>query len=315
MSRFWASESISPRVVLVTGASGGIGRATAARLVDAGYVVFAAARRPDTLEALAGELPAAHPIALDVTDASSIDRAVDQVRTATDGYGLDVLVNVAGTMLLGPVEAVPDDLMLTQFQVNVFGLLAVTRAFLPQMRARGSGRIVNVSSVLGRFSLPGSGVYSASKFALEALSDALRMEVAPFGVRVVLVEPGVVGTSLYEKAASSLPLYDDVLDAYRGTWPAGFGFPERLLKAAASADSAGMVVADAAIARNPRRRYRPGLRNRVNARLLTALPARVTDRIKTRIVGVARFPGSLSGLANPVADPRAPDRRSTGFES
>ncbi len=315
MSRLETSESTTPRVVLVTGASGGIGLATASRLVDAGHVVFAAARRPGALEALAEELHAVHPIALDVTDASSIDRVVDEVRTVTDGYGLDVLVNVAGTMVLGPVEAVPDDLVRTQFQVNVLGLLAVTRAFLPQMRARGSGRIVNVSSVLGRFSLPGSGVYSASKFALEALSDALRMEVAPFGVRVVLVEPGVVGTSLYEKAASSLPLYDDVLDAYRGTWPAGFGFPERLLKAAASVDSAGEVVADAALARNPRRRYRPGLRNRMNTRLLTALPARFTDRIKTRIVGAARIPVSASGPATPDADPRAPDRNPTGFES
>ncbi len=147
-----------------------------------------------------------HQIALDVTDQSSIDHAVHQVHTATEGHGLDVLVNAAGTMVLGPVEAVPDELVEGQFHVNVFGLVAVTRAFLPQMRDRRAGRIVNVSSAMGRFALPGSGWYSASKFAVEAISDALRMELAPFGVRVVLVEPGVIDTPLYESAAVPFPV-------------------------------------------------------------------------------------------------------------
>jgi NAD(P)-dependent dehydrogenase (short-subunit alcohol dehydrogenase family) len=117
------------------------------------------------------------PVLLDVTDATSIDR----VRQ---------LVNAAGILVLGPVEAVPDQQTREQFEVNLFGALAVRRAFLPPMRERGHGRIVNVSSALGRFALPGSGLCSASKFALEAASDALRMELAPFGVQVVLVEPG-----------------------------------------------------------------------------------------------------------------------------
>jgi NADP-dependent 3-hydroxy acid dehydrogenase YdfG len=117
--------------IMVTGAAGGIGRATASRLADAGHVVFATDRRKDALQALAAANPRVHPIALDVTDQGSIDRAVGRVRVATDGHGLDVLVNVAGTMVLGPAEAVPDELVQRQFQVNVFGLLALTRAFLP----------------------------------------------------------------------------------------------------------------------------------------------------------------------------------------
>ena len=242
-----------------------------------------------------------HPITLDVTDRSSIDRAFDRVEVETGGYGLDVLMNVAGTMILGPVEAVPDELVQRQFDVNVFGLLAVTRAFLPQMRERGAGRIVNVSSVLGRFALPGSGLYSASKFAVEAISDALRVELAPFGVRVVLVEPGVIDTPLYEKAAASLSSYDRALDPYRATWPAGFDFPERLLRAAVSADAAGAVLARAALASRPRDRYRPGLRNRVNTRLLTALPTRATDRIKARIAGLANAPQRETAAAGPAA--------------
>jgi NAD(P)-dependent dehydrogenase (short-subunit alcohol dehydrogenase family) len=275
---------------MVTGAAGGIGRATVGRLASGGHVVFAADRKESALHDLAEELPRMHPVDLDVTELSSIDRAFDKVQAETDGYGLDVLVNVAGIMILGPVEAVPDDLVQRQFKVNVFGLLAVTRAFLPQMRERRAGRIVNVSSVLGRFALPGSGLYSASKFAVEAASDALRIELAPFGVRVVLVEPGVIDTPLYDKAAASLPSYDQALEPYRATWPAGFGFPEPLLKAAVPAEKAGAVLARAALDSSPRDRYRPGARSRFNTRLLTALPMRTTDRIKARITHMANTP-------------------------
>jgi NAD(P)-dependent dehydrogenase (short-subunit alcohol dehydrogenase family) len=224
------------RFILLTGAFGGIGRATVARLADAGHLVFAAARRAETLQALAAEHPGVCPVVLDVTDDAAIDRARDQIQTKTGGHGLDVLVNAAGILVLGPVEAVSDPQTRAQFQVNLFGSLAVTRAFLPPMHEQGRGRIVNVSSILGRFALPGSGLYAASKFALEAASDALRLELAPFGVRVVLVEPGVIATPLYQRAAASVSGDDQALQPYRPSWPAGFGFPQRLLKAAASVD-------------------------------------------------------------------------------
>jgi NAD(P)-dependent dehydrogenase (short-subunit alcohol dehydrogenase family) len=274
------------RRIMLTGASSGIGRATAARLGQAGHVVFAAARRTSALEELAVTHPGIHPVVLDVTNQASIARARQQIDTQTGGYGLDVLVNAAGILVLGPVEAVSDQQTRAQLEVNLLGALAVTRAFLPQMRQRRAGRIVNVSSTLGRFALPGSGVYSASKFALEAASDALRVELAPFGVQVVLVQPGVIDTPLYQRAAA-LPGDEEALRPYRVVWPAGFGFPKRLLRAAAGVDGIAATVATAALAPRPRARYRPGLRNRLNTRLLTTLPTWFSDRIKRRIAGVA----------------------------
>jgi NAD(P)-dependent dehydrogenase (short-subunit alcohol dehydrogenase family) len=223
-----------------------------------------------------------------------------------------VLVNAAGILVLGPVEAVPDPQTRAQIEVNLFGALAITRAFLPPMRQRGAGRIVNVSSILGRFALPGSGLYAASKFALEAASDALRIELAPFGVQVVLVEPGVIDTPLYQRAAASVAGYDQALEPYRAVWPEGLGFPERLLRAAVSVDTIAATLAEAALAPRPRPRYRPGLRNRLNTRLLTTLPTRSADRVKTWIAGGASsVPPAAPGPDGAV--PTQP-RRSTNQE-
>jgi NAD(P)-dependent dehydrogenase (short-subunit alcohol dehydrogenase family) len=280
----------APKFIMVTGASSGLGRATAAGLADAGHVVFAAARREGELEDLAQGHPNARPTVLDVTDPASIDRTIDRVRSATAGRGLDVLVNAAGRLVLGPVEAVPDEQVRAQFDVNLFGLLAVTRAVLPLMHERGAGRIVNISSILGKCAFPGSGVYSATKFAIEACSDALRMELAPLGISVVLVEPGVIDTPLYETGAASLSLDERAAATYRATWPAGFGFPERLLKMAIPVDDIAAKVIEAALAPKPRSRYRPGLRNRANIRLLTGLPTLAADRIKRRLAGQASAP-------------------------
>jgi len=234
------------QIIMITGASSGIGRASAARLADAGNVVFAAARRGSLLETLAAEHPSVRAIVLDATDPASVEGAAKEVDAETGGHGLDVLVNAAGTLILGPVEAVPEEQTRAQFEVNLFGSLAVTRAF-PAMRERGAGRIVNVSSVLGRFVLPGTGLYSASKFANEAYSDALRMELAPFGVHVVMVEPGVIDTSLYELAAASLPCYNEALEPYRDVLLDGFGFPEGLLRTAAPVDSVAATLMKAAL--------------------------------------------------------------------
>jgi NAD(P)-dependent dehydrogenase (short-subunit alcohol dehydrogenase family) len=294
------------RRILVTGASSGIGRATAARLAQAGQVVFATARRASALEELAATHPGIRPIPLEITDPAAIDHAHQQIMEETGGYGLDVLVNAAGILVLGPVEAVSDQQTRAQLEVNLFGALAVTRAFLPPMRQRRAGRIVNVSSTLGRFVLPGSGIYSASKFALEAASDALRMELAPFGVRVVLVEPGVVDTPLYQRAAA-LPGDEEALGPYRAVWPAGLGFPTRLLRAAAPVDGIAATLAKAALAPRPRARYRPGVRNRLNTRLLTTLPTRSSDQIKRRIGGGASSaPPAAPGPdgATPTQPPR-----------
>ena len=194
----------SAKRVLVTGASAGIGRDAALQLAKLGWEVFAAARRTAALQTLREEAgPLLHPIALDVNDAASIARCAAEIHEATGGYGVDGLVNNAGIALIGPLSEISDSDMRAQFETNVFGLMAVTRAFLPAMMKRRSGRIVNVSSSGGLVSLPFVGVYHATKFALEALSDTLRWELSPFGIRVSVIEPGPIKTEFGDKLVAS----------------------------------------------------------------------------------------------------------------
>jgi NAD(P)-dependent dehydrogenase (short-subunit alcohol dehydrogenase family) len=182
---------MASRAVLVTGCSSGIGAATAARLAAGGWTVYATARRPETLAEL--EAKGCRTLALDVTDEQSRKAAVDAVVAAEGAVG--VLVNNAGYSQSGAVESVPDERVRAQFDTNVFGPLALCRLVLPGMREQGWGKIVNVSSMGGRFTFPGGGVYHATKHAIEALSDALRFEVKGFGVDVIVIEPGLIKTA------------------------------------------------------------------------------------------------------------------------
>jgi short-subunit dehydrogenase len=195
---------VSAPIAAVTGASRGIGRATALELARRGHRTFALARSEADLEELAREAKDQSldvvPLVMDVAEEATRRRAVDAIMEATEGYGVDVLVNNAGYGQLGPLEEVTPEQLRRQLEVNVVGLHAFTRPFLPGMRERGQGRIVNVSSAAGRVSTPFMGAYCASKFALEAMSDALRVELRPFGVRVVLIEPGPIRTSFGEVA-------------------------------------------------------------------------------------------------------------------
>jgi NAD(P)-dependent dehydrogenase (short-subunit alcohol dehydrogenase family) len=180
----------SSSVVLITGCSSGIGRAAALHLAATGHTVVATARRVEDLADLAAAGCRIQP--LDVTDEGSMRAAVDAVEAA---HGrIDVLVNNAGYSQSGAVESVPLAKTRAQFETNVFGPLRLTQLVLPGMRRRGAGRIVNVSSMGGRLVFPGGGVYHASKYAIEALSDALRYELRPFGIGVVLVQPGLIRT-------------------------------------------------------------------------------------------------------------------------
>jgi len=181
----------APSVVLITGCSSGIGREAARHLAGLGYTVFATARRVEDLADLAAA--GCRTLPLDVTDEASMRAAVDAVEAAHDR--IDVLVNNAGYSQSGAVESVPLARTRAQFETNVFGPLRLTQLVLPGMRRRGAGRIVNVSSMGGRLVFPGGGVYHASKYALEALSDALRYELRPFGIDVVLIEPGLIKTN------------------------------------------------------------------------------------------------------------------------
>jgi NAD(P)-dependent dehydrogenase (short-subunit alcohol dehydrogenase family) len=186
--------------VLITGCSSGIGWAAAISLHAAGLTVYATARQVDALADLARQ--GIHTLALDVTDEASMTDAVAAVEHEAGPVG--VLVNNAGYGLYGPVEQLPMDEIRRQFETNFFGLVRLTQLVLPGMRRRGRGRILNVSSMGGRITLPGGAFYHASKYAVEALSDALRMEVAQFGIDVVLIEPGPVKTPWNDVAVASL---------------------------------------------------------------------------------------------------------------
>jgi NADP-dependent 3-hydroxy acid dehydrogenase YdfG len=196
-----ASRDLEGRVVAVTGASSGIGEATARACARAGAAVALAARRGERIQGLARELSDEGAEALAVpTDVADEQQARDFVqRTRSELGRLDVLVNNAGLMLLGPVENAPTDEWRRMVDVNVLGVLYCTHAALPIMREQGSGHIVNVSSVAGRFARPGSAVYNLTKFGIGAFSEALRQEAVASGIRVTLIEPGAVATELVEQ--------------------------------------------------------------------------------------------------------------------
>ncbi len=197
---------MNPDTVLITGCSSGIGRATARAFLDEDWKVYATARNPADIEQLGEE--GAELATLDVTDDDDVQRVVDRI-IDEDGQ-ITCLVNNAGYGQMGPIEDVPIEQVHRQFNVNVYGPHRLTRAVLPHMREESEGTIVNVSSVLGRISIPGSGVYSGSKFALEAMTDALRAEVAEYGIDAVVIEPGPVDTKFAQRAADEVSGEEEV---------------------------------------------------------------------------------------------------------
>lgn len=193
-------EKSSPRVALVTGGSSGIGERTSVRLRKAGFEVYAVARRVDRMAAL--EKEGVTTFAMDVTDDASMVAGVERV--IAERGRIDVLVNNAGYGSYGAVEDVPIDEARRQFEVNVFGLARLTQLVTPHQRAQGSGRIINISSIGGKFYEPLGAWYHATKFAVEGFSDSLRVELAPFGIDVVIIEPGPIRTEWNEISRESL---------------------------------------------------------------------------------------------------------------
>lgn len=195
-------RSLSGQVIIITGASAGIGEETARRLARAGAKIVLSARRPDRLEALAREIDPSGATVLavpgDVTSAADREKLVAAARAR---FGrIDGLVNNAGYGTRGPVEVVPVDLIRKNYETNIFSLIALTQLVLPEMRARGDGCIVNIGSVAGKIARPLSSIYDSTKHALEALTDGLRGELKPFGVRVTLIRPGFILTEFVEAA-------------------------------------------------------------------------------------------------------------------
>ena len=274
-----------PGAVLITGCSTGIGRATAERLASRGFRVWASARR---VEAIADLEPAGcRLLALDVTDEASMVAAVEQVVGAEGAIG--ALVNNAGYSQSGAVESVPMEDVRRQFETNVFGLVRMCQLALPSMRERGAGRIVNVSSMGGTLVFPGGGLYHATKYAVEALSDALRFEVAGFGVQVVVIQPGAIRTNFDTAAIGALPASGDgayesfnaaVGAATKGAYEAG---PMKLL--GAGPEAVARTIERALTTRRPRTRYRVT----PSAHLLMRQRSLMTDRMWDRFVAT-QFP-------------------------
>lgn len=281
------------RYVVVTGASSGIGRATALRLAQRNVHVFAGVRREEDGEHLKVEAPERiTPIMIDVANEATISAAAATVTTSVGERGLQGLVNNAGISVPGPLEFLPLDDLRRQLEVNVVGQIAVTQAFMLLIR-QGHGRIVNVGSIGGRMATPFLGPYNASKFAIEALTDSLRMELQPWGIHVAVVEPGAIDTRIWEKgqqAANEIEaempeearrLYGKAMDAMR--------------KAAKESEERGITpeevakaISHALFSKKPKTRYVIGNDARVQALLSRVAPDPVKDRIVNWRLGLPR---------------------------
>jgi NAD(P)-dependent dehydrogenase (short-subunit alcohol dehydrogenase family) len=273
-------------VAIVTGASSGIGAAAARRLNSLGYTVYAAARRLELMAPLAEV--GIRPVRVDVTDEESLTSFVEQVIAETGR--VDVLVNNAGYGALGALEDVPMAEARRQFDVNLFGLARLIQLVVPYMREQRSGHIINISSIGGKIHVPLGSWYHATKFAVEGLSDTLRLELAPFGIHVVVIEPGAIDTEWHGVAAENL-----IATSAQGAYAGQAATVVRVLSAGGLASSPEVIakaIGRAVTARRPRTRYAVGLGAKPAIYARRVLPDRVFDalvrltfRIAGRVVG------------------------------
>ncbi len=278
-----------PLIILITGATSGIGRFTALQLARAGHRVFATGRNAAELERLTQEAPAQlEALRLDVTDAASIADVKTTIDARTRGYGVDVLVNNAGYGVAGSTELMSDADVRAQYEVNVFGLLAVTRAFVPAMRARRSGRLINISSLGGRVTLPFFGPYNSTKYAVESLSDALRAELWPFDVHVSLIEPGVIESNFADRSVKEAAKYDLPGSPYRPIFDRLDEIRRMTDRSAVGPACVADAIERAATARHPRARYVAPRRAGLAVGFLRLLPTRLADAILRLAVGLTR---------------------------
>jgi len=266
------------KAVLITGCSTGIGRATAEHLAGKGWTVYATARRPESIEDLKAK--GCHTLALDVTDDASMVAAVNDVEAAEGAVG--VLVNNAGYSQSGAVESVKLEDVRAQFETNVFGLIRMCQLALPGMRRQGWGRVVNVSSMGGKMTFPGGGIYHGTKHAVEAISDALRFEVRGFGVDVVVIEPGLIKTQFGEAAVNSIETgtaangsYAEFNTAVAQATAGVYDGP--LAKLGGGPETVARKIEKAITRRRPRTRYPVTPSARMIMGLHTVLPDRAWD--------------------------------------
>lgn len=280
--------ALDGQVVIVTGASAGIGEATSRRLARAGAIVVLSARRMERLEALKLEIEHDAGRALAVAgDVTSKDDRERLVRETMNAFGrIDALVNNAGYGQRGPIELVPLDNIRQNFETNLFSLIALTQLVIPVMRKQGRGRIVNISSVAGRIARPLSSVYDATKHALEAISDGLRGELAPFGIKVVVIEPGFIITEFLDVANEVARPISEQAGPYAPFF-AGFnaGY-KRMRRLAGGPDDIAVVVERALTLENPRPRYAAPRHARLALGLKRWLPARLFEYLMNRQAGM-----------------------------
>ncbi|MGH3327704.1 MAG: SDR family oxidoreductase [Streptomycetales bacterium] len=291
------------RSVVVTGATSGIGLYTALELSSSGFDVIGTARSEEKAAALRKTAErnglGVRTVVLDVADAESTVRGFTRIAALTDG-GPWAVVNNAGVAQPGAVEDVEDEPAREQLEVNLLAPARITRLVLPAMRERGDGRIVNISSVSGRVSAPFLGWYCASKQALEALTDALRIEVAQFGVRVVLVEPGSYGTQIWQRGLASMP------KRARSPYTQAYALAAELIRHSGALPSPAPVartVRSALESPRPRPRYLVGTQARTRTAIEALAPTPVTDYVKSVATGLRTPPERLGQLLERVSLP------------
>jgi NAD(P)-dependent dehydrogenase (short-subunit alcohol dehydrogenase family) len=277
------------QLAVVTGASSGIGHATARALAARGFHVLAGVRRDEDAEGIAEE--GIEPIIVDITDPAQVTALAERAGGDPQDRRLGALVNNAGIAVTAPVETIPVEEWRRQFEVNFFGHVAVTQALLPALLA-ARGRIVNVSSIGGRVASPTFGAYAGSKFALEAMSDALRREVGRLGVRVIVVEPGTVATPIWGKGMATAQellagMPDEQKVRYRDVIAAAIKQAQTLERNGIDPADAARVIADAIEAPKPRTRYLIGRDAKIMGRLAWLLPDRVLDRAIAKNLGLS----------------------------
>jgi len=277
--------------VVITGASTGIGRACAFHIDKLGFRVFAGIRNESDgrslIERSAGRIT---PLLIEVTDSDSALAAADRVASSVGSMGLSGLVNNAGIVVGGPLEFLPLSEIRKQFEVNVLGQIAVTQAFLPLLR-QARGRIVNMSSIAGRVAFPYIGPYSASKYAFEAISDALRIELLPWGISVSVIEPGDVATPIWKKSLAAAQetarsFSAQAVDLYGHSLEAVTKASEKTAASAFDPVHVARAVEHALTAVNPKTRYLVGPGVRFRAILKKILPDRLFDQLIVRYIGL-----------------------------
>jgi len=281
------------RAVVITGSSTGIGAACALHLDRLGFLVLAGVRKIEDGEVLQrqGENRLI-PLILDVTDAASIQRSQTIVSEHVGAHGLFGLVNNAGIAVTGPLEAVPIPDLRRQLEINLIGQVAVIQAFLPLIRM-ARGRIVNMGSIAGRAAMPLMGPYSASKFALEAITDALRLEVRQWGIEVSIVEPGAIATPIWEKSgkgatdleAATAP---ELRTLYAGVIAGVKKVVGEAAKRAIAPDAVAQAVERALTATRPKTRYLVGTDAKFRALMIKLLPDRASDAVLTWVLKLPR---------------------------